>query len=122
MHMQSMTWNNYYFYAGSIWFSSEMKALSDDCERFVSFLPGHIYSSKNGMLIWVCISFILTYLFHFLDPVENSLKSHNAGVIIYLLINQKSEIYMLLLRKIASRWFPPIYPSLGVESTMYPCC
>ncbi|KAK4366742.1 hypothetical protein RND71_014622 [Anisodus tanguticus] len=24
----------------SVWFSSEMKALSDDCERFVSFLPG----------------------------------------------------------------------------------
>ncbi|XP_070031284.1 asparagine synthetase [glutamine-hydrolyzing] 2 isoform X1 [Nicotiana tomentosiformis] len=35
---------------GSVWFSSEMKALSDDCERFVSFLPGHIYSSKNGGL------------------------------------------------------------------------
>lgn len=35
--------------AGSTWFASEMKALSDDCERFMSFLPGHIYSSKNGM-------------------------------------------------------------------------
>ncbi|CAA6658823.1 unnamed protein product [Spirodela intermedia] len=35
---------------GSIWFASEMKALSDDCERFVSFLPGHLYSSKNGGL------------------------------------------------------------------------
>ncbi|KAI6699579.1 hypothetical protein NL676_013903 [Syzygium grande] len=35
---------------GSIWFASEMKALSDDCERFVSFLPGHIYSSKQGGL------------------------------------------------------------------------
>lgn len=35
---------------GSTWFSSEMKALSDDCERFMSFLPGHIYSSKNGGL------------------------------------------------------------------------
>ncbi|KAH7690021.1 Asparagine synthase (glutamine-hydrolyzing) protein [Dioscorea alata] len=33
---------------GSTWFASEMKALSDDCERFMSFLPGHIYSSKNG--------------------------------------------------------------------------
>ncbi|KAJ6397935.1 hypothetical protein OIU77_018866 [Salix suchowensis] len=27
-----------------------MKALSDDCERFMSFLPGHIYSSKQGAL------------------------------------------------------------------------
>ncbi|KAL0396572.1 UNVERIFIED_CONTAM: Asparagine synthetase [glutamine-hydrolyzing] 3 [Sesamum calycinum] len=35
---------------GSIWFASEMKALSDDCERFMSFLPGHIYSSKLGGL------------------------------------------------------------------------
>ncbi|XP_039003967.1 asparagine synthetase [glutamine-hydrolyzing] 3-like [Hibiscus syriacus] len=33
---------------GSVWFASEMKALSDDCERFMSFLPGHIYSSKQG--------------------------------------------------------------------------
>ncbi|CAN6484723.1 unnamed protein product [Victoria cruziana] len=33
---------------GSIWFASEMKALSDDCEHFVSFPPGHIYSSKSG--------------------------------------------------------------------------
>ncbi|ONI02245.1 hypothetical protein PRUPE_6G186800 [Prunus persica] len=35
---------------GSIWFASEMKALSDDCERFISFPPGHIYSSKQGGL------------------------------------------------------------------------
>ncbi|CAI9109436.1 OLC1v1009257C1 [Oldenlandia corymbosa var. corymbosa] len=35
---------------GSVWFASEMKALSDDCERFMSFLPGHIYSSKTGDL------------------------------------------------------------------------
>ncbi|KAL6526435.1 Asparagine synthetase [Orobanche hederae] len=35
---------------GSTWFASEMKALSDDCERFMTFLPGHIYSSKNGGL------------------------------------------------------------------------
>ncbi|GMY11498.1 Asparagine synthetase [glutamine-hydrolyzing] 3 [Fagus crenata] len=34
---------------GSVWFASEMKALSDDCERFMSFLPGHIYSSKQGI-------------------------------------------------------------------------
>jgi asparagine synthase (glutamine-hydrolysing) len=25
-----------------------MKALSDDCERFVAFPPGHLYSSKTG--------------------------------------------------------------------------
>ncbi|KAG0572277.1 hypothetical protein KC19_VG081000 [Ceratodon purpureus] len=36
--------------AGSVWFASEMKALKDDCERFVTFPPGHIYSSKEGGL------------------------------------------------------------------------
>ncbi|KAH9320618.1 hypothetical protein KI387_015257, partial [Taxus chinensis] len=33
---------------GSIWFASEMKGLHNDCERFESFPPGHIYSSKHG--------------------------------------------------------------------------
>jgi asparagine synthetase B (glutamine-hydrolysing) len=31
--------------AGSIWFSSEMKALNEDCVRFELFPPGHLYSS-----------------------------------------------------------------------------
>jgi len=35
---------------GSVWFASEMKALKDDCERFETFPPGHIYSSKQGGL------------------------------------------------------------------------
>ncbi|XP_062007550.1 asparagine synthetase [glutamine-hydrolyzing] 2-like [Rosa rugosa] len=35
---------------GSIWFASEMKAISDACERFISFPPGHLYSSKQGGL------------------------------------------------------------------------
>ncbi|KAB1225745.1 Asparagine synthetase [glutamine-hydrolyzing] [Morella rubra] len=35
---------------GSIWISSEIKALNDDCEHFESFPPGHLYSSKNGGL------------------------------------------------------------------------
>uniref|UniRef100_A0A0D3BEX1 asparagine synthase (glutamine-hydrolyzing) n=1 Tax=Brassica oleracea var. oleracea TaxID=109376 RepID=A0A0D3BEX1_BRAOL len=35
---------------GSVWFASEMKALSDDCEQFMAFPPGHIYSSKQGGL------------------------------------------------------------------------
>lgn len=34
---------------GSVWFASEMKALSDDCEQFMAFPPGHIYSSKQGL-------------------------------------------------------------------------
>ncbi|KAF8402627.1 hypothetical protein HHK36_010716 [Tetracentron sinense] len=35
---------------GSIWISSEMKGLNDDCEHFESFPPGHLYSSKEGGL------------------------------------------------------------------------
>jgi len=33
---------------GSIWFASEMKALSEECERFEEFPPGHIWSSKTS--------------------------------------------------------------------------
>ncbi|GFR44802.1 hypothetical protein Agub_g6137 [Astrephomene gubernaculifera] len=33
---------------GSIWLSSEMKCLKDDCTRFQQFPPGHYYSSKTG--------------------------------------------------------------------------
>ncbi|KAL6905784.1 hypothetical protein ACP4OV_003385 [Aristida adscensionis] len=33
---------------GSVWVSSEMKALNDECEHFEVFPPGHLYSSKNG--------------------------------------------------------------------------
>ncbi|PRQ48742.1 putative asparagine synthase (glutamine-hydrolyzing) [Rosa chinensis] len=36
--------------ARSIWFASEMKCISDNCERFISFPPGHLYSSKQGGL------------------------------------------------------------------------
>ncbi|XP_017236466.1 asparagine synthetase [glutamine-hydrolyzing] [Daucus carota subsp. sativus] len=35
---------------GSIWISSEMKGLNDDCEHFEAFPPGHLYSSKTGGL------------------------------------------------------------------------
>lgn len=40
----------YYTSTGSIWISSEMKGLNDDCEHFESFPPGHLYSSKDGEL------------------------------------------------------------------------
>lgn len=33
---------------GSVWISSEMKGLNDDCEHFEVFPPGHLYSSKSG--------------------------------------------------------------------------
>jgi asparagine synthase (glutamine-hydrolysing) len=33
---------------GSVWISSEMKGLNDDCEHFETFPPGHFYSSKLG--------------------------------------------------------------------------
>ncbi|KAJ9548513.1 hypothetical protein OSB04_021056 [Centaurea solstitialis] len=33
---------------GSVWISSEMKGLNDECEHFEVFPPGHLYSSKVG--------------------------------------------------------------------------
>ncbi|GLT81728.1 hypothetical protein SLE2022_001630 [Rubroshorea leprosula] len=35
---------------GSVWISSELKGLNDDCEHFETFPPGHLYSSKLGGL------------------------------------------------------------------------
>ncbi|CAN6177875.1 unnamed protein product [Urochloa humidicola] len=32
---------------GSVWISSEMKALHDECEHFEIFPPGHLYSSNS---------------------------------------------------------------------------
>lgn len=37
-------------FSGSIWISSELKGLNDDCEHFECFPPGHMYSSKEGGL------------------------------------------------------------------------
>uniref|UniRef100_O65329 Asparagine synthetase [glutamine-hydrolyzing] n=1 Tax=Elaeagnus umbellata TaxID=43233 RepID=O65329_ELAUM len=38
---------------GSIWISSELKGLNNDCEHFETFPPGHLYSSKaGGMRRW----------------------------------------------------------------------
>lgn len=33
--------------SGSVWISSEMKGLNDDCEHFEVFPPGHLYSSRE---------------------------------------------------------------------------
>ncbi|XP_073057219.1 asparagine synthetase [glutamine-hydrolyzing]-like isoform X2 [Primulina eburnea] len=35
---------------GSVWISSELKGLNDECEHFEVFPPGHLYSSKMGGL------------------------------------------------------------------------
>jgi len=39
-----------FYYSGSVWISSELKGLNDDCEHFECFPPGHLYSSKSGGL------------------------------------------------------------------------
>ncbi|KYQ90430.1 asparagine synthetase [Tieghemostelium lacteum] len=36
---------------GSVWFSSEMKSLVDDCEKLQPFPPGHYYSSKSQSFV-----------------------------------------------------------------------
>jgi asparagine synthase (glutamine-hydrolysing) len=33
---------------GTIWFSSELKALHDECDRIRAFPPGHVYDSADG--------------------------------------------------------------------------
>lgn len=38
---------------GSIWFSSEMKSLEEDCVEYEIFPPGHVYRSTEGVLqLW----------------------------------------------------------------------
>ena len=32
---------------GSCWFSSEIKAMQDNCETFQALLPGHVYKSET---------------------------------------------------------------------------
>ncbi|KAI8593335.1 asparagine synthase [Geranomyces variabilis] len=32
----------------SVWFASEMKCLSEDCDRIIAFPPGHYYDSSSG--------------------------------------------------------------------------
>lgn len=33
---------------GAVYFASELKALVDDCDKIISFPPGHIYDSRDG--------------------------------------------------------------------------
>lgn len=33
---------------GAVYFASELKALSDECDRIISFPPGHVYDSKDN--------------------------------------------------------------------------
>jgi len=33
---------------GAVYFSSELKALSDECDTIISFPPGHVYDSKDN--------------------------------------------------------------------------
>lgn len=32
---------------GAVFFSSELKAISDECDKIISFPPGHVYDSKD---------------------------------------------------------------------------
>ena len=34
---------------GSVWFASELKALAEDCERFIEFPPGHFFLSSSSV-------------------------------------------------------------------------
>lgn len=50
MLVTSILSSYYAIFSGSIWISSELKGLNDDCEHFECFPPGHLYSSKLGGL------------------------------------------------------------------------
>jgi asparagine synthase (glutamine-hydrolysing) len=88
--------------AGSVWFSSEMKALSDDCERFISFPPGHLYSSKTGSFLLVSLlnscSSDSCYKFPFVFPVN---------------------LFLLSFLGSLRRWYNPPWFSEIVPSTPY---
>ncbi|XVF58980.1 hypothetical protein PTKIN_Ptkin07bG0110200 [Pterospermum kingtungense] len=71
---------------GSVWFASEMEALSDDCERFISFLPGHIYSSKQGLFLF------------FSEGLEDGITPHGSQSR-YLQLHKIPEFYGRPLRR-----------------------
>ncbi len=58
---------------GSVWFSSEMKAINEDCEKVEPFYPGMVYSSVKGLYRWyqpkwwseVFFTFFFFFLFSF---------------------------------------------------------
>ena len=64
--------------SGSVWFASEMKALKDECERFEIFPPGHIYSSKQGMVVSWSLSPQYPLLQHEVVSCHN--LHHNASI------------------------------------------
>lgn len=33
---------------GTVYFASELKALNEECDRIISFPPGHVYDSETG--------------------------------------------------------------------------
>ena len=39
-------WNS--SHPGAVYFSSELKALVDECDKIISFPPGHVYDSKDN--------------------------------------------------------------------------
>ncbi|KAJ7582913.1 asparagine synthase [Mycena floridula] len=38
-------------YPGAVYFASELKALVDDCDKIISFPPGHVYDSQDGSTV-----------------------------------------------------------------------
>jgi hypothetical protein len=81
-----------------------MKALMDDCERFIPFPPGHIYSSKQG---------ITNILFYFLFMI--TLVNQFPFPPLLLLFKFYTEIFAGGLR----RWYNPPWFSETIPSTPY---
>jgi asparagine synthetase B (glutamine-hydrolysing) len=71
-------------FPGSVWFSSEMKALSDDCERFISFPPGHLYSSKTGSNLLLHLCKIDDVITHYTTNAFANSEGKNSIKILYM--------------------------------------
>lgn len=71
-----------------------MKALSDDCEQFMCFPPGHIYSSKQG--------------FHFISNTSIWNKKSDVSWLIHILVDTLTNF------KLCQIGFNYGFPSLSV--------
>lgn len=101
--------SKYVVFAGSVWFASEMKALSDDCERFITFPPGHIYSSKQGMLnsswtlgyvLGICVLLLLPYhiMFNLSQVGLEGGTIRHGSLRSYLQLHMTQRFYVKLLK------------------------
>jgi hypothetical protein len=109
---------------GSVWFSSEMKALSDDCERFISFPPEHLYSSKTGSIVLLHLCKIDDLMRHYTFIPEIHLHTLKAKIVHQYVAN--IHLFCLLICSLTydplgslRRWYNPPWFSESIPSAPY---